>query len=81
MTAQLTAAWRGGDSLGRPGWNLQFGFSETTIAALKRAIPAEARSWDADDKVWWVRADYESVVLAIFPAFPAFRDQPALFTL
>jgi len=63
---------------GRAGWRLSFAYDEGIIAALKKRIPPPDRSWDPEEKTWWVAAEWEMDVLELLPAFEPFLRQPAL---
>ncbi len=55
MRTHLTACWRGGDESGtRPGYCLQWRYSEWVHEYLKRVVPAADREWRPETKVWWV---------------------------
>lgn len=62
-----------------PGWWFRFPYDDATREAFKAAVPATHRAWDEHNKRWFVHKQYERALLAIFPEFDAFLNQPRLF--
>lgn len=75
----LQQAWRSSRD-GDPGWRIKFGYEADTIEQLKARVPHWARTWDEQNKEWWIHQDYESEILCLFPDFRAFLEQPRLFS-
>ena len=65
---------------GRLGWALRFTFDAEQIEALKKAIPAYARSYSGDEeREWWLSLEFEDELLQIFPEMDAYvRQLPLL---
>lgn len=79
----ITGAWRAGDAAGkRAGWNLTFGgtyWDADALESLKERVPARDRSYDPANKVWWIAATHEAVILDLFPEFEPHLRQLPLF--
>ena len=62
-----------------PGWTLKWSLEPDKLEEFKRRVPWSHRSWSQPKGEWWVSADYEDVVLDLWPDFRAYLDQPQLF--
>ena len=74
---RLSQAYKGGYD-GKPGYWLHFHYDEELIERLKQIVPASERTWDEDNKRWWVSEDACERVLAILPQLETFMKQPEL---
>jgi hypothetical protein len=75
--AHLRNAYRGGFR-GRSGWWLVIEYDESVIERLKQAIPSDMRTWDEEQKRWWVALEAEDKALSVIPGLEAYRAQGAL---
>ena len=75
----IETCYRGGDAQQRPGFWFRFDYDEDTIAALKAAVPASDRTWDAERRLWWVSERYGEAALRVLPGLEAYLRQAALF--
>ena len=74
----LTRCYRMGYE-GRSGWSISFEYNAETVERLKELIPHTDRAWGPETKQWWIAAEYEDVILELFPDFELFLTQPTLF--
>lgn len=75
---QVLRAWRGGGTDGRPGWVVQFRYSEPGVRRLKALVPAADRQWDDTAKVWWFADDVLPQVMKVAPALELYTAQKNL---
>ncbi len=67
----LTVCQPASDDQHRSGYVLGFQYDLDVVEDLKRLIPHTYRSWDADNKTWWVSKEYEAVLVKLFKNFEA----------
>jgi hypothetical protein len=65
----LKSWYKGGNSVGKPGYWLEFDYDPDIIKQLKESIPSHLREWDAEKKRWWVSELCEVPINKIFPGF------------
>ena len=74
---KVLQAYRGGHD-GRPGWWLHLEYDEAGIERLKHSIPASRRTWDEEQKRWWVADEAEEDAIKVVPGLEAYRSQGSL---
>lgn len=74
---KLLQAYRGGYQ-GRPGWWLHLSYDEDGVQRLKAEIGAGERTWDEEQKRWWVSDSVVDAVLKIVPNLEAYQRQGSL---
>lgn len=74
---RIQQAYRGGHN-GKPGWWLHLEYSEEGVGRLKAMVPAFHRTWDEDQKRWWVSDDAVEAALKVIPSLEAYTRQGTL---
>lgn len=74
---RITSCHRGGFQ-DRPGIWLAFAYDEAWVETLKAKVPHTDRTWDAQQKRWWVAEEHEALVRKLFPSVAAYLDQKGL---
>lgn len=74
---RLHQAYRGG-YMGRPGWWLHLEYSQDGVEALKTIVSPYERTWDEDQKRWWVSDKAVDAALTVVPGLEAYLRQGSL---
>lgn len=74
---KLSQAYRGGHN-GRPGWWMHLSYDEVGVEMLKLAVPSSLRTWDEDQKRWWVSDEAVEAALSVVPSLEAHLRQGSL---
>ncbi len=54
-----------------PGYRFKFKYDREVVQDLKQSVPHWRRSWDEEDKTWWVSEEYANVLSNMFGNFQA----------
>lgn len=73
-TLRVSGAYRSGSG----GWWVETAYDEAGVEALKRAVPAGLRTWDEENKRWWIDEAAVGMALPVLPGLEAYRQQGAL---
>ena len=74
---KIHQAYRGGHN-GAAGWWIHLEYSEDGVERLKATIPASKRSWDEEQKRWWIALECEDAAVKVVPGLEAYRRQGSL---
>ena len=74
---KIHQAYRGGHN-GRAGWWLHLEYDEVGVDRLKAIVPAVYRTWDEDQKRWWIALQAEEAAVKVVPGLEAYRRQGSL---